>query len=102
MTIDCALFHDVGKAATGFQKVLKKEKRNWEGKRHEIISAALFSAYPDVLPEQILAVLSHHKDIPADGISCSYKALNFEFLKSDSPIYQEMVNEWKQNLIYHV
>ncbi|MDR4507317.1 MAG: CRISPR-associated helicase Cas3' [Candidatus Brocadiaceae bacterium] len=93
----CALFHDTGKAAVGFQKVLKKEKANWGGKRHEVVSAILMSSYKDILPEQILAVLTHHKDIPSDGVSDSYKALNFEFVTSDSAVYQEMINEWKQN-----
>ncbi|MEW6088592.1 MAG: CRISPR-associated helicase Cas3' [bacterium] len=97
LVVPCALFHDAGKAAVGFQKVLKNEKKSWDGKRHESISAALISSYPNILPEQILAVLTHHKDIPPDGISDDYKTLNFEYIKSDSAVYQEMMSEWKQN-----
>lgn len=97
LVITCALFHDAGKAAIGFQKVLKKEKADWGGKRHEVVSAALISSYQDILPEQVLAVLTHHKDIPSDGISDSYKTLNFEHVKSDSAVYQEAIKEWKQN-----
>ena len=97
LVITCALFHDAGKAAVGFQKVLKKQKADWGGKRHEVVSAVLMSSYQDILPEQVLAVLTHHKDIPSDGISDSYKTLNFEHVKSDSAVYQEAIKEWKQN-----
>lgn len=97
LIVTCALFHDAGKAAVGFQEVLKKEKADWGGKRHEIVSAALMSSYQDILPEQVLAVLTHHKDIPSDGISDSYRTLYFEHVKSDSEVYQEAINEWKQN-----
>mgnify|MGYP001768054392 CR=1 FL=1 len=34
MATECALFHDTGKAALGFQDVLKGERANWGGKRH--------------------------------------------------------------------
>jgi len=97
LVITCALFHDAGKAAVGFQKVLKKQKADWGGKRHEVVSAVLMSSYQDILPEQVLAVLTHHKDIPSDGISDSYKTLHFEHVKSDSAVYQEAIKEWKQN-----
>ncbi len=40
--------HDVGKAAEGFQKVLRGEQRNWKKKRHEIISASFASSLKDI------------------------------------------------------
>ena len=36
----CIAFHDVGKAATGFQASLEKDAPYW-GHRHEIVSAAV-------------------------------------------------------------
>src|SRR3990172_1697445 len=61
--------HDVGKAATGFQKVLRNEQDNWQGKRHEIISASFASGIKGISPAVIFAVLTHHKSIPSDCIS---------------------------------
>ncbi len=38
-----ALVHDLGKAAAGFQEMIKHPERpSWKGRRHEIVSAALF------------------------------------------------------------
>jgi CRISPR-associated endonuclease/helicase Cas3 len=56
-------FHDVGKAATGFQKMLLGEMVNW-GYRHEILSASFISSANDVNQAVIFAVLTHHKSIP--------------------------------------
>ena len=58
-----AAIHDVGKAATGFQDMLSGKRRNWNGWRHEFLSAGLAAAagFPD---EAIFAVLTHHRRIP--------------------------------------
>ena len=40
--------HDVGKAAVGFQKMLRGEQKSWDGKRHEVLSAAFASKLPSV------------------------------------------------------
>ncbi len=56
--------HDFGKAADGFQKMLRTGKR-W-GYRHEIISAGFISClpYPDDTRKDIaLAIITHHKDL---------------------------------------
>ena len=42
--------HDVGKAAIGFQQVLRGERKDWTGKRHEVLSAAFASRLPDASP----------------------------------------------------
>ncbi len=70
----CAITHDVGKAAKGFQEVLMGKKKNWKGKRHEIISAAFLSHLPDIKAEQIMAVITHHRTIP-DHIEMHKKKL---------------------------
>ncbi len=97
LSIECAQFHDTGKAAIGFQEVLKGKSQNWGGKRHEIISAAFMSAFDNILPEQIFAVLTHHRDIPGDIVSNFYKTLPSEQLDETSPIFQEMLREWLAN-----
>ncbi|AIS53551.1 CRISPR-associated nuclease/helicase Cas3 [Thermoanaerobacter kivui] len=56
--------HDFGKAAEGFQKMLK-EAKPW-GYRHEIISAGFISCLPyseDVKKDIALAIITHHKDL---------------------------------------
>jgi CRISPR-associated endonuclease/helicase Cas3 len=57
--------HDFGKAAAGFQAVLRGESDRWQ-QRHEVLSLAfvgwLFpSGHPDRLPV-IAAIASHHKN----------------------------------------
>ena len=59
-----AAFHDIGKGASGFQRVLRKEQLNWNGWRHEVLSAAFASAFPRVADGVVFAVLTHHKQIP--------------------------------------
>ncbi len=58
-------FHDFGKAATGFQKMLKYGKK-W-GYRHEILSAGFVSSleYSNPLYKDAvgLTIITHHKDI---------------------------------------
>ncbi|AEF18351.1 CRISPR-associated helicase Cas3 [Thermoanaerobacterium xylanolyticum LX-11] len=56
--------HDFGKAAEGFQRMLK-EGKPW-GYRHEIISAGFISclSYPDDVRKDIaLAIITHHRDL---------------------------------------
>lgn len=92
--------HDVGKAATGFQKVLTGEKPNWSGKRHEIISASFASNIEGLHPAIIFAILTHHKSIPSDGISEIYGCLPSEqipFQDEQNPVWNEMAEEWQAN-----
>ncbi len=58
-----AAVHDIGKAANGFQAMLLGERRNWNGWRHETLSAA-FASQIGLSEEVVLAVLTHHRDIP--------------------------------------
>lgn len=69
--------HDVGKAAIGFQKMVKGEEKNWHGWRHEILSASFASAIPNISQAVIFSILTHHRPIPNDGIVEEYKALDF-------------------------
>lgn len=66
--IEAGVFHDLGKAATGFQKMLRT-KVPW-GHRHETLSTALaYVLNPNLNETALFAILTHHKDIPKDGIN---------------------------------
>lgn len=94
--------HDVGKAATGFQNVLRGEQDNWQGKRHEIISASFASNIGGVSSAVIFAILTHHKTIPADGITQVFGCLPWEQIpmpKDETPVWAEMAREWEENSI---
>jgi len=92
--------HDVGKAATGFQQVLRGEKRDWNGKRHEVISASFASSVDNIPPAVIFAILTHHKSIPSDGISQIWGCLPDEQIplpNYETPFWKEMAQEWNEN-----
>ncbi|MBW2065308.1 MAG: CRISPR-associated helicase Cas3' [Deltaproteobacteria bacterium] len=94
--------HDVGKAATGFQNVLRGEQENWQGKRHEIIAASFASNIGGISPAVIFAILTHHKTIPADGITQVFGCLPWEQIpmpKDETPVWAEMAREWEENSI---
>ncbi|MGE5632879.1 MAG: CRISPR-associated helicase Cas3' [Caulobacteraceae bacterium] len=101
LNIDATLsvsMHDIGKAAVGFQKVLKKERRDWQRKRHEIISASFALGMEGISPSAIFAILTHHKCIPSNGISQIDGCFQDKQIPpSNTPVWEEMVNEWKQN-----
>lgn len=68
-----AAFHDLGKAATGFQQMLLGGPR-W-GERHEVLSVGFLAPFADRLGEEAVdwisaAILSHHRD--ADFIAERY------------------------------
>lgn len=61
--IFAALLHDLGKAASGFQAILRGEgDDSWQRYRHEILSAALVATLPYSARRQdlLLAVMTHH------------------------------------------
>jgi CRISPR-associated endonuclease/helicase Cas3 len=92
--------HDVGKAATGFQKVLRGNMERWPH-RHEILSAA-FGSYLGLGEEAILAVITHHKSLPPDGISPDKSCLPYEEIPLTmhlTPVWNEMAKEWNGNII---
>jgi len=90
--------HDVGKAATGFQRSLGKGSRRW-GRRHEVISAA-FASFQKLKEEIIFAVITHHKAIPSDGILPCKGCLHFEEIPlapEPCPVWSKMAKEWEEN-----
>lgn len=91
--------HDVGKSARGFQEVLWGKRESWNGKRHEIISAAFASGFEGISPAVIFSILTHHKSIPTDGITEIYGCLPSEQIPigRETPVWKEMANEWKEN-----
>lgn len=61
--IEAGAFHDIGKATSGFQKMLRG-KGYW-GHRHETLSTALaFILNPNLNEAALFAVLTHHRNIP--------------------------------------
>jgi CRISPR-associated endonuclease/helicase Cas3 len=95
----CIAFHDTGKAATGFQKMLHKEQKDWGGRRHEILSAAFAATVPGISSGQILAILTHHKSLPAGAIPFSpHECLPSEQLPfGQAVIWKMMSEEWHEN-----
>jgi CRISPR-associated endonuclease/helicase Cas3 len=93
----CAAFHDVGKAATGFQEVLIGERETWDGKRHEVLSTA-FAANCDTISEEMrLAILTHHRTLP-DHEDKGAVPVNQTPDDDDPPRpWREMVQEWSAN-----
>lgn len=100
--IQAGIFHDIGKAASGFQRSLKTHI-NW-GHRHEILSAAVASSImPDLPKEVIFAIITHHRSIPeslvADGEKClPPNELPFDEENLEDTIWnsmlQELAEEW--------
>ena len=79
-----AFLHDWGKAARGFQRMLRGETKRW-GHRHEVLSVAFVDWIVAGWPEDdvdflVAAILSHHKDAPE--IELAYPV----DLDEDSPI----------------
>lgn len=95
----CAAFHDVGKAAVGFQDVLNKKRESWEGKRHEVIST-VFAANAKLKDEQLLAILTHHRTLPIiDGTEkiISGAIPDIQMPDEDTEIWHLMVKEFDEN-----
>jgi CRISPR-associated endonuclease/helicase Cas3 len=80
------VLHDLGKAASGFQDVLRGRAPDWGGLRHEILSAMLASSVPDIPASVLLAIITHHRTLPGDGISAETGQLPREQLPlADEP-----------------
>lgn len=63
--IEAGAFHDLGKAATGFQGMLRHQGR-W-GRRHETLSTAIARVINPRLDQcALFAVLTHHRSIPPE------------------------------------
>ncbi|MDR2944357.1 MAG: CRISPR-associated helicase Cas3' [Methanosarcinales archaeon] len=87
------LFHDAGKAAAGFQEVLRTSS-NWKGKRHEILSAAFCYQF-GLSEEQLFAVITHHKDIDKLNRLDSQKRIDTEI--EDGNDFEKMKKEFEEN-----
>jgi len=61
-----AMLHDLGKAALGFQELLQGKRKDWNGWRHEVLSAA-FASNLQLPDEVIFAILTHHRQIPGSA-----------------------------------
>lgn len=97
---ELAALHDVGKAASGFQNMLKGKAESWK-RRHEILSAAVAAQIAaDISDEGLLAVITHHRNIPSAGNlrEPGEKCLPSEQLPFIAPnLFGEMVDELKGN-----
>ena len=95
----CTAFHDIGKAATGFQDSLEDGAKSW-GRRHEILSAVAATS-AGLKDSIIFAVLTHHKTLPSNIVT-DKRCLPREQLPYRNhiyPVWEEMARQWDQNLI---
>jgi CRISPR-associated endonuclease/helicase Cas3 len=98
--IDAVALHDIGKAAVGFQRFLAGEIPNWGGCRHELLSGSVASALPDVAEASLLAILTHHKTIPSDGVGETRGTLFWEQIpvgEEKTTVWHRMAAEWRAN-----
>jgi len=96
--IEAVAFHDVGKAATGFQKSLEPDQGYW-GHRHEIVSAAFATAL-GVSDEVVFAIITHHKTLPPDFVTVENCLPQEEipFTNNMKGVWKDMAKEWYANL----
>jgi len=89
-----AALHDVGKAASGFQEMLQGKKQNWNGWRHEVLSAA-FASNLQVPEEVIFAILTHHQQIPGSALAEGGNRLRWH---ANVPLdWPRIVADWQVN-----
>lgn len=87
-----AALHDIGKAAPGFQRLLRGEQADWNGWRHEALSAGFASALRFEVPEEVIfAVLCHHRDIPDQ-----FKKGTLRFFGGQPEGWPRMLSEWRE------
>lgn len=91
---EIGLLHDVGKAATGFQEMVRRKSR-W-GHRHEILSAVIAAKIaPHLTVEELLAIITHHKSIPPKSEGTTFEKClpdnELPFIKPN--VFDEMIAE---------
>jgi CRISPR-associated endonuclease/helicase Cas3 len=97
-----ALLHDLGKAASGFQAMLRGERdESWQGYRHEILSSAIVSILPESKRRQdlLLAVMTHHMGLN-DELSASHALIRFDPDNDPLTPFEERLSQleehWKE------
>lgn len=91
------VLHDLGKAADGFQAVLRAERPTWDGLRHEVLSTFIASSIPRIPAAVLLAILTHHRTLPGDGIVVEGGQLPSEQLIWNGPLVRRMLAELSAN-----
>jgi len=89
------VYHDVGKAASGFQAALRDRSNRW-GRRHEVLSAA-FATGMGAEDEVVFAILNHHRSVLGSETD-SYPTEEIPFKNDLKPVWEEMEEEWYSNI----
>jgi CRISPR-associated endonuclease/helicase Cas3 len=97
---ECLMFHDLGKAAVGFQKSLDNGVK-W-GRRHEVISGVIATGNGRK-NNVVFPVLTHHKTIPPapgdDEKRSSYlNRFELPYENHINEVWDDMANEWSENI----
>lgn len=101
--IEAGAYHDLGKAATGFQEMLRGNGK-W-GHRHETLSTAIAHIInPNLDPCALFAILTHHRSIPeGEASGQNERCLPIHELPptfgatGDDSIWQKMLTELRAN-----
>jgi CRISPR-associated endonuclease/helicase Cas3 len=94
-------FHDTGKAAIGFQEVLRHKRKDWHHWRHEILSASLATLYGQS-DAVVFSVITHHRQIPLiAGDPTNVRTLELREIPISGlklpPLWFKMKDEWERN-----